>query len=270
MTISEIRSLRSFTDSRKSPENHNCQTLTDAPAIQNNESQRAQVIINNRQNHTNDLTDFYMWLDRDGKIVWISNMNSTTYQMYRGFDLSYRPYFSVPKDTHKPYYSGLVESNDKVPRLYISYPILSKQGLEYNSINNESKPNDFQGTIVAAVNGITMGNILKGQLFPQFNSTVSLLDNKGIILYADNSSLIGKYVFGKEFQSALSSLLSVSSIVSLNELVNDSLKEAAKGGTGEIYVQGAISTLAYKPVTLQGKHFFRLYTLSLHIILRAT
>ena len=58
---------------------------------------------------------------------------------------------------------------------------------------------------------------------------------RGIILYADNSSLIGKYVFGKEFQSALSSLLSVSSIVSLNELVNDSLKEGAKGGTGDIY-----------------------------------
>jgi signal transduction histidine kinase len=240
------------------------QTLTDAPAVQNNESQRAQVIINNRQNHTNDLTDFYMWLDHDGKIVWISNMNSTTYQLYKGFDLSYRPYFTVPRDTHRPYYSGLIESNDKVPRLYISYPILSKQGLEYNSINNESKPNDFQGTIVAAVNGITMGNILKGQIFPQFNSTVSLLDNKGIILYADDSSFIGKYVFGKEFQSALSSLLPVSSIVSLNGLMNDSLKEGAKGGTGNIYVQGAINTVAYEPVSLQGKHFLTLYLIAPH------
>jgi signal transduction histidine kinase len=240
------------------------QTLTDAPAVQNNESQRAQVIINNRQNHTNDLTDFYMWLDHDGKIVWISNMNSTTYQMYKGFDLSYRPYFTVPRDTHRPYYSGLIESNDKVPRLYISYPILSKQGLEYNSINNESKPNDFQGTIVAAVNGITMGNILKGQIFPQFNSTVSLLDNKGIILYADDSSFIGKYVFGKEFQSALSSLLPVSSIVSLNGLMNDSLKEGAKGGTCDIYVQGAINTVAYEPVSLQGKHFLTLYLIAPH------
>ena len=73
------------------------QTLADAPAIQNNEFQRSQAIINSRQNYTNDLTDFYMWLNKDGKIVWISNMNSTAYQKYKGFDLSYRPYYTVPK-----------------------------------------------------------------------------------------------------------------------------------------------------------------------------
>jgi signal transduction histidine kinase len=236
--------------------------LTDAPAIQNNEFQRSQVIINNRQNHTNDLTDFYMWLDQRGKIVWISNMNSTTYQMYKGFDLSYRPYFTVPRDTLTPYYSSL--TNDKIPRLYISYPILSKQGQEYMNTNNGSKTNAFQGTIVAAVNAITVGSILKSQLLPQFNSTVSLLDNKGIILYADNSSIIGKYIFGKEFQSTLSSLLPVSSRVSLNKLVNTSLKESDTGGTGDIYAQGKINTLAFEPVTLQGKHFLTLYISAPH------
>ena len=60
------------------------QTLADSPAIQNNEFERAKVIINFRENYTSDLTDFYMWLDREGKIVWISNMNSTAYQKYEG------------------------------------------------------------------------------------------------------------------------------------------------------------------------------------------
>ena len=73
------------------------QTLADGPSLQNNEFERAQLIINDRQNHTSDLTDFYMWLDQDGKIVWISNINSTLYQKYKGFDLSYRPYFTVPQ-----------------------------------------------------------------------------------------------------------------------------------------------------------------------------
>ena len=108
------------------------QTLADSPAIQNNEFERAKVIINFRENYTSDLTDFYMWLNREGKIVWISNINSSAYQKYKGLDLSYRPYFSVPKDYSSAYYSSLIESNDKVPRLYISYPILSKQGNEYN------------------------------------------------------------------------------------------------------------------------------------------
>ncbi|HMK58516.1 MAG TPA: sensor histidine kinase [Nitrososphaeraceae archaeon] len=260
----EVHDLSKLLANRLETINVIIQTLTDAPAIQNNEFQRSQVIINNRQNHTNDLTDFYMWLDQSGKIVWISNMNSTTYQKYKGFDLSYRPYFTVPKDTLTPYYSSLIESNDKIPRLYISYPILSKQGQEYKNTNNGSKPNVFQGTIVAAVNAITVGSILKSQLLPQFNSTISLVDNKGIILYADNPAFVGKYIFGKEFQSTISSLLPVSSRVSLNKLVNTSLKESDIGGTGDIYAQGKMNTLAFEPITLQGKHFLTLYISAPH------
>ena len=255
----EVHDLSKLLANRLETINLMIQTLTDAPAIQNNEFQRSQVIINNRQNHTDDLTDFYMWLDQSGKIVWISNMNSTTYQKYKGFDLSYRPYFNVPRDTLTPYYSSLIESNDKVPRLYISYPILSKQGQEYKNTNNGSKTNAFQGTIVAAVNAITLGSILKSQLLPQFNSTVSLVDNKGIILFADNPAFVGKYIFGKEFQSTISSLLPVSSRVSLNKLMNTSLKDSDTGGMGDIYAQGKINTLAFEPITLQGKHFLTIY-----------
>jgi signal transduction histidine kinase len=260
----EVHDLSKLLANRLETINVLIQTLTDAPAIQNNEFQRSQVIINNRQNHTNDLTDFYMWLDQSGKIVWISNMNSTTYQKYKGFDLSYRPYFTVPSDTLAPYYSSLIESNDKIPRLYISYPILSKQGQEFRNTNNGSKTNAFQGTIVAAVNAITLGSILKSQLLPQFNSTISLVDNKGIILYADNPAFVGKYIFGKEFQSTISSLLPVSSKVSLNKLVNTSLKESDIGGTGDIYAQGKMNTLAFEPITLQGKHFLTLYISAPH------
>ena len=235
------------------------QTLADGPALQNNEYQRAQLIINDRQNHTNDLTDFYMWLDQYGKIVWISNINATTYQKYKGFDLSYRPYFTVPRDTRTPYYSSLIESNDNVPRLYISYPILSKTGSEYNANNNVTNSSNFNGVVVAAVNGTTTANILKGQLMPNFNSTVSLLDNNGIILHANNRSLIGKNVFGTEFQTVISSLLSDSSKNSLNDLVNSSLQQANNGGMQDISMSGKTYTIAYEPVILQGKHFLTLY-----------
>ena len=260
----EVHDLSQILTNRLETTNLMIQTLTDAPAIQNNEFQRSQVIINNRQNHTSDLTDFYMWLDQNGKIVWISNMNATTYQKYKGFDLSYRPYFTVPRDTLTPYYSSLIESNDKIPRLYISYPILSKQGQEYKNTNNGSKTNAFQGIVVAAVNAITLGSILKSQLLPQFNSTVSLLDNKGIILYADNPAFVGKYIFGKEFQSTISSLLPVSSRVSLNKLVNTSLKESDMAVWVIFTHKGKSIPLAFEPVTLQGKHFLTLYISAPH------
>ena len=116
----------------------------------------------------------------------------------------------------------------------------------------------FAVRLLAAVNANTLGSILKSQLLPQFNSTISLVDNKGIILYADNPGFVRKYIFGKELQSTLSSR------VSLNKLVNTSLKETDTGGTGDIYAQGKINTLAFESVTLQGKHFLTLYISAPH------
>jgi signal transduction histidine kinase len=235
-------------------------TLTDSPALQNNEYQRAYGIINDRQNYTQALTDFYMWLDQDGKIVWISNINSTTYQKYKGFDLSYRPYFIIPKNTLTTYYSSLIESNDKVPRLYVSYPILSKQNGEYHS--NLTKIGNFKGLVATAIRMEDLGNVLKSQLLPQFNSTIGLLDNNGIMLYANNPSYIGKHMSGKEFQSALFSSVSSNSINSLDELLKTSL--LGNSGSEDIYIRGRLNTIAYEPVIIEGRHFLTVYIVTPH------
>src|SRR5215831_12176520 len=87
------------------------QTLSESPAIHNNEYKRADIVVDTRQHSSSDLTDFYMWLDKSGKINWISNINESTYKKYKGTDLSYRPYFTFPRDTHSVYYSNLIESN---------------------------------------------------------------------------------------------------------------------------------------------------------------
>src|SRR5439155_23284098 len=223
------------------------QTLTPSPLIQNDQNQKsAFVLFNSRQNSTNDLTNFYMWLDRDGKIVWISNMNQSTYQKYRGTDLSYRPYFTVPKDTHKAYYSSLIDSNDKVPRLYISYPIIN------------SSTGIFKGVVVSGINVYTLGNLLKNQLFPQFNSTIGLLDRNGIILYTNPQQYVGENVFGNKFQSALSSLLRPpESITLLNNLIKTSLHGST--GSADILVNGKTSTISYEPVLVKGHYFLTLY-----------
>jgi len=58
----EVHDLSKLLANRLETINLMIQTLTDAPAIQNNEFQRSLVIINNRQNHTDDLTDFYIYI----------------------------------------------------------------------------------------------------------------------------------------------------------------------------------------------------------------
>ena len=88
-------------------------------SIQEADLSAAASVFNEAQLATSDLVDFYMWLDKDGRIVWISNINQTSYEQYRGLDLSYRLYFSEPKATHNVYYSSIVDSNDRINRLYI-------------------------------------------------------------------------------------------------------------------------------------------------------
>jgi signal transduction histidine kinase len=233
------------------------QTLADSPALQNNEFRRAQTIIDFRKNYTGDLTDFYMWLDKDGKIVWISNINSTAYQRYKGFDLSYRPYFTVPKNISTAYYSSIIESNDKIPRLYISYPILSKQGSEYRD-TNLTKTGTFKGVVVAAIRNDILGNVLKNQLFPEFVSSILLIDKNGIILYSSNNSYTGKNVVGDGFQSSLYTLGSPKS----RNLLNDLFRASLQGNTGssiDIFAQKRMNTIAYQPVIVEGNHFLTLF-----------
>ena len=240
------------------------QTLADAPALQNNEYQRARLIIDYRQNYTGSLTDFYMWLDKDGKIVWISNMNSTTYQQYKGFDLSYRPYFTMARDSGMEYYSSVIESNDKVPRYFISYPILSKQGGEYRG-SNATEKGSFMGVVVAGIRTSILGDLLESQLLPQFNSTIGLLDKNGLVLYADTQSFVGKNIFGKELQSALSTLLSPRSYQQLNEALKGSINNnASSGSIDAISKQGTVNTIAFSPVLLNGTNFLNLYVAAPH------
>jgi signal transduction histidine kinase len=233
------------------------QTLSESPAIHNNEYKRADIVINTRQRSSSDLTDFYMWLDKNGKISWISNINESIYQKYRGTDLSYRPYFTIPRDTHTIYYSNLIESNDKIPRLYISYPV----------INTTSSGHDngiLTGVVVASIRLETLGNFLINQLFPQFNSTIGMLDRNGIILYASGAQqYVDEYVFGNKFQSVLSSSLhSPESKNLLNDLIMSSLE--GNTGSGDILINGKMNTIAYQPVVVDGKTFLILYTSAQH------
>jgi signal transduction histidine kinase len=200
-----------------------------------------------------------MWLDKNGKINWISNINESTYQKYKGTDLSYRPYFTIPKDTHRAYYSGLIGSNDKVPRLYISYPIINTTETVIGNTKGV-----LTGVVVASIGLDTLGNFLKSQLFPQFNSTIGLLDRNGTILYANGGQqYIGETVFGNKLRSTLSSLHPPESITTpLNNVLGRSLQ--GKAGSQDILINGQMNTIAYHPVALNGKNFLTLYIIAKH------
>jgi signal transduction histidine kinase len=232
-----------------------------SPAIQEGNLSRAASIFNEAELATSDLVDFYMWLDKDGRIVWISNINQTAYEQYRGLDLSYRLYFSEPKMTHNIYYSSIVDSNDRINRLYISYPIIGKNvsaQLDPVAVVGSPLRGEFKGTVVAGIRTDVLGEYLESQISPNLEGQVGLIDRTGIILYLKDSEYVSKNVFGVKFQSFLQSLGS-----DTIGKMNSGFKLGLQGHSGseEISINGK-SAFVYTPILLQGNQFGVLYIIA--------
>ncbi|HJS82212.1 MAG TPA: sensor histidine kinase [Nitrososphaera sp.] len=229
--------------------------IAGSPAIMQDDLERAKQLLDRAQESTAELVDFYMWLDRDGRMLWVSNINQTAQQQFANIDLSYRLYFSVPQETHQPYYSSVVESNDQVNRLYISHPILDRG-------SGDPETDQFDGIIVAAIRTDTLGAFLENQLSPNLESEVGLLDNTGIILYHAEEEYVGKNAFGVRFQSNLAAI-DLELLRSMNNGLDDAL--AGHSGLQDIPVaDDDTATFAYKPIVLEGKQFGVLYILAPH------
>jgi hypothetical protein len=243
----------------------NLRLIVDAPSIQNMATD-AKQLLNTAQLTTSNITDFYMWLDNGGKIVWISNFNESAYQKYRGTNLDYREYFSSPKKTHQPYYSDIIDSNDGIPRLYISYPIMnSKNEVQSNTINSSllsSSKNQFKGIITAAIRIDSIGEFLQRSIPAKYDGTVGLVNNEGVILHTTNTSLIGTNLFGQEFQSLLPSSFKEQ----FNKLINKSLAKGNTGGVETISYLGNTTSFAYHPILLGDHQLGTLYISVPHVL----
>lgn len=224
----------------------NLQIIANSPAMQNNEFERGQILINTAQNSTGKLTNFYMWLDSDGKLVWLSNLNQTGYESFRGTDLSHRSYFIEPKNTLDVYYSGLIDSNDNITRLYIVQPIVNKD------------TGAFNGVVAAGIRLDTFGTFLQQELPPGFQSTFGMIDREGELLYSQNQTLIGKNIFGPEIQSLIPPNLKDS----FNEFIKQSLR--GQKGIADFTAGNTTSTIAYEPIFLGGEQFGTLYISTPH------
>jgi signal transduction histidine kinase len=232
-------------------------TLSGAPAIHNAEIQRARDIINLRQETTSDITDGYFWLDKDGKLVWSSKFanNQSLYEQFNQSNLGDQLYFTIPRTTEATYYSSVIESSEGVTKIYISMPIIAEAA-------DNATTTVFKGVIVAGIRTDTLGNFVKNQIPPGFESNIGLVDKNGIILYTTNQTYIGKNYFGEEFQSSLSVILSPKELGDLNNILQRSLQGSP--GTEDITLTGQTTTIAYRPVMITGEHFLTLYITSPH------
>jgi signal transduction histidine kinase len=92
--------------------------------------------------------------------------------------------------------------------------------------------------------------LLKDQLIPEFQSSVSLLDRNGTILYSPNDTYIGQNVFSNEIQSAIyPSLIPLEFKDKFNDILEASVE--GKQGSEDIEIGGQINTVTYQPVIVE-------------------
>jgi signal transduction histidine kinase len=236
----------------------NLALLSSIPAIQNQDLESSKELFSDAQETTSNITSSYFWLDKYGKLLWANAFeNQNIYEQYAGDDRSFRPYFSEPQDTLRPYFSSLIESVDEVPRLYIAHPIILDTGQDANNNNNSSV---FNGVVASAIDLDQFGQVLQGQLSTKYGSTLGMVDRNGIILYSSNATYIGKDIFGDEFQPVIP--LEIRD--SFNSFLRDSLQ--GRTGSGDISIQGNTSTIAYQPVSFSGDNFAVVYIVVPHNI----
>lgn len=224
----------------------NLKIIANASAVHAQDVPRARLTIEAVQESTGDMTDSYLWLDSEGRLVWSSSFtNATLYQQFLGADRSNRPYFQVPRQTLEPYITSVLVSSDGSPRFFISQPVLSENG-------------KFEGVIVASVQPINIGKFLQSKISLDFQITTGLVDRTGVIHYASNESQIGMNVFTEEYQSQLPE--------DMKQQVVDFLQRSLQGETGveDISGEDASLTLAHQSVQLDGIDFAVLYVTTVH------
>ncbi len=250
----------------------NARTAAQASAIINGELERGADVVNARQHNTEEITDRYIWINKDGKTVWSSafEMNNTEFNLYSGYDVSQRPYFSIPAQTGKPYLSPVVQSPvDKSQRMFIAYPVSS------NDISKSNLGNDFNGVVVASLRATNVGKLVQSQLSSDLESSLGIIDPNGVIVYTANSTFIGENLFGQKVQSLLAPAFNSQTEV---DQFNDFLRASLKGGKDSKDFAGRAgptSTITYLPILIstdsgasddKSSHFLTLYLTAPHNI----
>jgi len=237
---------------------NNLEALTNSLLVLNSENQNIQLLLDNAQNSTGELTDAYYLLDSRGRVISSSNNSGTRLEFESGLDLSKMEYYLIPSNTKLPYYSTVKQSIEG-PRIFVSFPIFYSENDPLGNTNG-TNTKKFRGVIVTAIDVERVGKFLQDKLSPELISNVGLMDNNGIFLYARNESLIGKNFLSKDFQSTIPA--------NIKDSYNDILKHSLgpEPGSEDVSFNDKTITISYQPIIIDAKQLWTLYIGSPHTL----
>lgn len=234
----------------------NLALIANSPSTMEGNFSNIQSLLNTARDSTRNLTDGYYYLDSNGRLVTFTGIEKEENAKYKDINLSHRNYFQIPKQDEVPYISTVIDSNDNISRIYISFPVIeNKQITSSDSIIfgdpdtiAESKSNStvFKGIIVASIEAKTLGKFLEGQVHPKLNGDIAFMDRNGTIIYTQNQTFIGKNYYASEFQSYLKKILKDKE-TEFNNIIKKALNQTS--GLDEFNFENSSTTIAYEAVT---------------------
>lgn len=228
----------------------NLMIIASSPSIVDGNVSKIQPLLDIAQNSTYNLTNGYYLLNKYGIVISYNDIDKGIFPNYKGVNLSHRDYFQIPKQNKTIYISTVINSNDAVPRMYISIPIFKNKqagAVVVGTEKNQTALSSFDGVIVASIGAKSFGNFLENQIHPKFNGNIGFIDRNGTILYNQNQTFIGKNFFGNEFQSFLSTSLKEKK-GEFNNIINSSM-HLQKGIYGFNF-GNATTTIAFQAVMI--------------------
>lgn len=229
----------------------NLEVIANTTAITKSNILVSQTLLDAALSSTRNLTDGYYLLDKNGTLVTFTGMYKKENAKYIGITLSQRDYFQGPKQNGTLHVSTVIESNDNIPRMYISVPIISNSTTDPIEIESNARNGSeyFDGIVFASITPEAIGKFLKAHVHPQLSSNIVLIDRKGTLLYSANSSSIGKNYFGTEYQLYLDKIFGdrkgeFNSIIGKATVSNNGMNESISGNTT------TASTIAFNAVTI--------------------
>jgi len=239
----------------------NLQVLANAPSIQSGDASQIVQLFDAAQYSTEEITEYYMWLDLDGNVKMASNIARAVYQYQTTWHGEKPPFLTEPQRTGSIYYSEIIKSPNDISRVYIAYPIV------YSLNQNEQLAGDFRGVIVASIRLDTLGTLLTSELSPTFESDVSLVDNSGAIVYSVDKSALGKNIFDDPVYLTTPILPELDESVRLE--LTQFLKQAntkQQAGVKNVNLGEQTFSLAYQPIIHNDNHFWTIYIIAPHIV----
>jgi signal transduction histidine kinase len=243
----------------------NLKILSSSPGLIDKRLELGKILLNVAQNTTQNIVDFYNWVDSNGTNIWSSSyMNNTKQDSFREFSTASQLYFARVKDTLAPAYINKLRLIDGQSGILIIYPIIdTRNQIPINSNNTNEK---FKGAILAGISSSTLSQFLENQISPLSSANISLVDSSGLMITTGIPRLVDANIFDKKFNSLTERSLPENR---KERTMIDVMRSAVlnpKSGSNDVVSEGKDLTISYAPVVSNGIHYFTMILILPHTL----